>query len=147
MNSLIQILFVNSDNGFADESQVYSFALLCGFPWGKKIKIISPFVCFFHISSGLDLICFQYCMFSFDIEDTFSELHRSFSCSTTIKVNWIMWLKQGITIGKCTPGLNCCTWAIRLKELSIFQNTACVATVCCPLFITSRQLQLHSALV
>lgn len=47
MNSLIQILFVNSDNGFADESQVYSFALLCRFPWGKKIKIISPFVCFF----------------------------------------------------------------------------------------------------
>lgn len=109
MDSLIQILFVNSDNGFADESQVYSFALLCRFPRGKKIKIISPFVWFFHISSALDLICFQYRTFSFDIEDTFSELHRSFSCSTTIKVNWIMWLKQGITIGKCTPGLNCCT--------------------------------------
>lgn len=36
MNSLIQILFVKRYNGFADESQVYSFTLPCGFLWRKK---------------------------------------------------------------------------------------------------------------
>lgn len=39
MNSLTEILFVNSYNGFADESQVYSFALLCSFPWEKRSKL------------------------------------------------------------------------------------------------------------
>lgn len=70
MNSLIHLLFMKSYNGFADESKVYSFALLCTFLQGKKKDQNYPiFSIFFHISSVLDgyLICFQHCIFSFDI--------------------------------------------------------------------------------
>jgi len=69
MNSLIHLLFMKSYNGFADESKVYSFALLCTFLQGKKDQNYPIFSIFFHISSGLDgyLICFQHRISTFDI--------------------------------------------------------------------------------
>lgn len=48
MNSLIQILFVKSHNGFADQSQVYRGE--------KKIKIIFPLVYFSIFQVVLEIL-------------------------------------------------------------------------------------------
>lgn len=90
MNSLIQILFVKSHNGFADQSQVYG---------GIKDQDYLSFCIFFHVPSGSGNP-----EFTFSVSCSlwiFSVPHRSFST-----IIWILGLKRGIKMGKGSWGLN-----------------------------------------